>query len=191
MDPLPRHQCLIYDGQPTRHLPALAATLREKLRRNYRCLYLNSPAMVEGMRSLLASAEVDVEAETARGSLVISAEQAHLVNGRFDVNRMIETLGQTLDGALREGYFGLWASGDMSWEFGPEQDFGKLLEYEMRLEEFFEIHPEIYGICQYQKAVLPSEAMKHGLLAHPALYMNETLSLINPYYTRQAGFDAR
>src|ERR1700744_4828110 len=69
MDMLPRHQCLIYEGDPTRHLRALAATLGEKLRRNYRCLYLNSPTMVEGMRSLLAAAGVDVAAATARGSL--------------------------------------------------------------------------------------------------------------------------
>ena len=32
--------------------------------------------------------------------------------------------------ALDDGYSGLWATGDMSWEFGPAKDFSMLLEYE-------------------------------------------------------------
>jgi hypothetical protein len=49
---------------------------------------------------------------------------------------MLRTLEQTLDQALNDRYEGLWASGDMDWEFGPEKDFSKLLEYEWQLEEF-------------------------------------------------------
>jgi hypothetical protein len=43
--------------------------------------------------------------------------------------------------ALNDGYQGLWATGDMSREFGPERDFSKLLDYEWRLEELFQKHP--------------------------------------------------
>src|SRR5689334_11845894 len=48
-----RHQCLIYQGSPAGQLPAVAATIRKKLRENERCLYLNSPPMVAGLRSYL------------------------------------------------------------------------------------------------------------------------------------------
>jgi hypothetical protein len=46
MQPSPRHQCLIYEGAPSKHLPALAAIIHDKLQQNHRCLYLNSPTMV-------------------------------------------------------------------------------------------------------------------------------------------------
>jgi len=60
MNPLPRHQCLIYKGSPSLQLSAIAALVRQKVNENYRCLYLNSPVMVAGMRCYLAAAGIDV-----------------------------------------------------------------------------------------------------------------------------------
>jgi hypothetical protein len=76
MDPASRHQCLIYEGAPSRHLPAVAAATLDKLQQNYRCLYLNSPPMVAGMRSYLAAAGVDVAHEVGKASLVLSAKRS-------------------------------------------------------------------------------------------------------------------
>jgi MEDS: MEthanogen/methylotroph, DcmR Sensory domain len=187
MEPISRHQCLIYQGAPSRHLPALAALTREKLEQNYRCLYLNSPPMVAGMRSYLAASGVDVAGEIAAANLVLSSEQ-HLLDGRFDVNRMINALNGAFEQALDDGYAGLWTTGDMSWEFGPEKNFLKLLDYEWRLEDFFQQHPEFEGICQYHVDTLPLEATKQGLLCHSSLFISQTLSLINPHYIRPESF---
>jgi|SRR5580658_9432063 hypothetical protein len=188
MDAAGRHHCLIYEGPPSRHLPALSAAIQEKLQQNYRCLYLNSPQMVAGMRSYLAANGVDVFDATAKGSLVLSAEQHHLRDGRFDIEGMLHDLEQAIDQALVDGYKGLWATGDMTWELGPEKDFAKLLEYEWQLEEFIQKHPEFGGVCQYHADTLPREAMHHGLLAHPSVFINETLSLINPHYVERRSF---
>jgi hypothetical protein len=70
----------------------------------------------------------------------------------------------------------------MTWEFGPQKDFSKLLEYEWRLEEFFHNHPALGGVCMYHVDTLPKAALRQGLLAHPALFINQTLSRINPHY---------
>ena len=188
MDTAARHHCLIYNGPPSRHLPALSAAIQEKLDQNYRCLYLNSPQMVAGMRSYLAANGVDVLAATAKGSLVLSAEQNHLYDGRFDIEGMLHDLELAIEQALDDGYAGLWATGDMTWELGPEKDFTKLLEYEWQLEEFIQKHPEFGGVCQYHADTLPPEAMQHGLLAHPSVFINETLSLINPHYIERHAF---
>lgn len=180
---IPRHQCLIYEGPPSRHLPMLAAIMRQKLQQNVRCLYINSIPMVAGVRSYLAAAGVDVARETAEGNLVLSCEQSHLIDGvHFDVDGMIGMLERMLNQALEDGYDGLWATGDMTWEFGPSNDFSKLLEYEWRLEDFFRDHPEISGICQYHAETLPRAAVRAGLHSHPGLFVSETLSLINPHY---------
>src|ERR1700734_407877 len=124
MDPMPRHQCLIYAGSPSRHLAALAATMREKLEANYRCLYLNSPPMVAGIRSYLAADGLDVVQEVKNGSLVLSSDSGHLVDGVFDPARMLAMLADAVNDALAHGYAGLWATGDMTWELGSEKNFG-------------------------------------------------------------------
>lgn len=182
MRPAIQHQCLIYDGAPSRHLAAIAAVIREKLEQKHRCLYLNSRPMVAGMRSYLAAAGVDVTLEVAKHSLVLSSDQSHLTGGKFDVARMMSTLEDALGMALHDGYAGLWATGDMSFEMGHEKDLKKLLAYEWRLEEFLQAHPAMGGICQYHASTLPREMMRHGLLVHPSLFVNETLSMINPHY---------
>ena len=184
MEAIPRHQCLVYEGAPSLHLTALARAVRDKLRQNYRCLYLNTRPMVAGMQSYLAAEGVDVGHEVEKRSLLLTSEQAHLTDGRFDVKRMLKMLEEALAQALNDGYAGLWATGDMSWEMGSEKNLAKLLAYEWRLERFLQAHPEMGGICQYRADTLPREAVRQGLTAHPAIFLNETLSILNPHYTR-------
>ena len=183
-----RHQCLIYSGSPSAHLGALAATIREKLRNNFRCLYLNSPPMVAGMRSYLAAAGVDVVHATAKASLVLSSEMQQLANGTFDIDRMMALLEDALAQALDDNYQGLWASGDMTWEFGPEKDTAKLLEYEWRLEEFFQGHPELQGVCQYHAEMFSPEELRQAAVAHPGVYINETLARHNPHFRQPRAY---
>lgn len=182
MEQMLRHQCLIYDGSPARMLPAIAAIMKQKLSENLRCLYLNSPTMVAALRPYLSAAGVDVTHETAKNSLILTSDQNHLKNGHFDVDLMLGTLEEAMNQALTDGYQGLWATGDMSWEMGRDRDLEKLAEYEWRLEKFFQKHSALSGICQYHAESLPREALCHGLLAHPALFINETLARINPRY---------
>ena len=173
---------MIYGGSPAKHLPGLAALMYGKLKTNRRCLYLNSPTMVAGIRSYLAAAGLDVAHELEKGALVLSSEQSHLTNGRFDVNKMLGTLVDVLNRTLKDGYEGLWATGDMTWEFGSEKNFDKLLEYERGLEEIFRQHPALCGICQYHQDTLPIDTIEKSLRTHQAVYINATLSLINPFY---------
>ena len=182
MPQIPRHQCLVYAGSPAAHLPALAAVIRCKLTENNRCLYLNSPPMVAGLRSYLFAVGVDVPTEIEKGSLVLSSDTGHLQNGSFSIDRILGLLNDAVTQAITDGYRGLFATGDMSWEFGPEKDFSKLMDYERRLEQLFRKHPTIYGICQYHTDTLPPEAVRQGLVTHPAIFINQTLSRLNPDY---------
>jgi hypothetical protein len=156
--------------------------MREKLQEGYRCLFLNSWPMVAGMRSYLAAAGVDVAEETAKSSLILSSSQDHLVGGRFELERMVQTLHDSLAQSLSDGYEGLWATGDMTWELGPDKDFAKLLEYEFRLEQFLRENPKMGGICQYHAEIMPRNFISQSLLAHSSVFINETLSLLNPFY---------
>ena len=182
MTGIPRHQCLIYRGAPSEQLAGLALLIRKKLAGNFRCLYLNSPAMVAGIRAYLTSSGLDVHDAVVNGRLILSSSHDHLVDGAFDPKRILRMLKDAYDGALADGHAGLWASGDMAWEFGPSRDFDTLVQYERALEAFFQAHPNLQGVCQYHADVLPSDVVKSGLTLHPAIYVNETLSRLNAQY---------
>ena len=184
MESVGRHQCVIYAGAPSQLLPALAARMRQMLAANYRCLYLNSPAMVAGMSSYLAAQGIDVAHEKARKRILLSSDQSQVCGGGFDVEEMIYSLEVAVAEALTDGYTGLWASGDMMWEFGTERNLPKLGEYERRLEELFDRQPTLCGICQYHCDLLPPEILRWALLTHRALFVDETLSHINPHYAK-------
>jgi hypothetical protein len=182
MTSVPRHQCLIYRGAPMAQLASLALMIRKRLQQNFRCLYLNSPEMVAGMYAYLTSSGLDVHQAAVEGRLILSSGQSHLVNGTFDSDGMLRLLKEAYELAIKDGYAGLWASGDMAWEFGPARDFEKLVAYERALEEFFHAHPNMIGVCQYHQDVLPPEVVEDGLHVHPGIFVNETLSRINPQY---------
>ena len=188
MDTNVRHQCHIYDGSPSNGLPAVAGAAKRYLNEGYRCIYLNSPPMVAGMRSYLAAIGVDVAGESAKMSLVLSSDQRHLINGYFEVEPMLDMLQHAAAQALSDGYKGIWAAGDMTWELGPRHDFSKLLEYEWRLEDLLRKQPAIRGICQYHAGTMPREAIHDALLTHASIYINETLSRVNPHFIRTRTF---
>jgi hypothetical protein len=177
-----RHQCLIYHGAPSRHLERLAQLIVERLRRNNRCLYLNSPAMVAGMRSWLSALGLDVAWEIDKGALILSSDRSHLEDGEFNVEKMLATLQNVLAQALSDGYAGLWASGDMTWELGDRLDLPKLIQYEHALEEFMQKNYALSGICQYHRDTLPPAAMLAALQNHKAVRINETFLRFNPHY---------
>lgn len=186
-----RHQCLIYHGAPSRHLGGVARTLIENLKRRNRCLYLNSPTMVAGMRSWLSALGVDVSRELAKGALVLSSERSHLEGGEFNIEKMLAGLRQAVTQALADGFAGLWASGDMTWEMGERPDLSKLLEYEFALENFMQENLSLSGICQYHRDTLPPAAVLVALRSHQAVNLNETLMRFNPHYQPHHAVEAR
>ena len=183
---VPRHQCLIYSGHPFEQLKSLALHIRKRLETAYRCLYLNSPDMVAGIRTYLTSSGIDVHEAVTSGRLILSSAQDHLVDGAFDSARMLAMLKSEIDRALRDGYVGLWASGDMAWEFGPTADYHQLVEYERGLEEIFQTNPSLCGVCQYHADTMPRGVVEHGVALHPGIFVNETLARVNRQYVPRA-----
>ncbi len=183
MDGTKRHQCMIYEGSPSKHLEGLAQVIIAKLQANIRCLYLNSPTMVAATRSYLAAAGLDVAQEVTKGSLVLSWDAGHLVDGRFEIDRMLGMLSDAVNAALADGYSGLWATGDMTWELGSRKNFKKLMEYEIGLEEMFRSYPALSGICQYHQDTLPEEALQVAVSTHQVVYINATLARVNPFFS--------
>ncbi|MGC3945047.1 MAG: MEDS domain-containing protein [Chryseolinea sp.] len=172
-------------GAPSLKLPMLAVIIQRVLADGYRILYLNSAPMVAGLRSTLAASGVDVQTEITMGRLLMSSDPVS--SGKdFDVEGMLQKLENSLDEAIVDGYKGLWASGDMTWEFGAGKNFSRLLEYELGLEQLFRKRSELCGICQYHMDTLPNEVLHQSLLVHPELVVSDTLTRINPLYLKSS-----
>jgi hypothetical protein len=182
MDPAPRHRCSIYEGAPSMQLRRIADVAAERLAANYRCLYLNSPAMAAEFRAALLAAGIDAADAVARGTLVLSSDREHLVDGVFDIERMLASFKVAVKHALADGYAGLWGCGDVLWEFESRRNLSKLLAYEVELEELVEGEPALCGICQYHRDTLPADSVQVALFTHRAIHLNETLHYLNPYY---------
>ncbi len=176
-----RHKCLIYDGDPSEQLPVVVPLLQDGLRENWRCMYLGSPSSVEMMTSALDRRGVDLEREQRRGSLLLSSDRGHLVGGDFDPDAMIDGLVAGIDEAVKDGFVGLCATGDMRWELGEDHNFERLLEYEARLEQVFRERP-LRGICQYHRDLLPARAIADALVTHRSAYVGELLNRDNLFY---------
>jgi predicted HicB family RNase H-like nuclease len=178
-----RHQAFMDPGSSSGHIPMVAAVIKTKLEQNHRCLYFNNESMVANLRSDLMAIGVDVAHETGNNTLVFSSQMSHLNEDQtFDIDRMIATLEETLNQTLRDGYVGLWASGDIAWELGPKREFDQLQQYETQLEDFVRTHAEFSGICLYHAGVLPAAAMQTGYEMHPSFFISETESRLNPAY---------
>jgi hypothetical protein len=181
------HECLIYEGSSEHQFRALASVLDRKLKVNYRCLYMASPSMISDFRSCLVAQGTNVDGETAQGNLLLSSAQNHLLDGwQFDVESMLQMLARALEQAVSDGYQGLWATGDIAWEFGPKRDFSELVAYEVLLENFVRQNPNLGGICQYHADKLPREVVRDGLLVHHRVFADESSSFPNSWYSPES-----
>ena len=184
-----RHMCMIYQGRPTSLLPRIVPLIIDRIEKNDRVLVLGNPSMVEGAKRSLSYAGLDVEQELGKATLMFSSERPLLKNGCFDPIKMLKDLAAAVDKSVRDGYQGLWASGDMTWEFGDERNLKKLLEYEWELEKLLQRKPALSGIFQYHQSTLPLHVLGDALLTQPATYLNHTLHRVNPFFIPSESLD--
>lgn len=175
-----RHRCLVYEGHPAEQVPVLAPLIAEALREGRRCLYLGDPQMAGLVRRALADGGVAVAAEERRSALVFSSDRSHLELG-FDPRRMLATLRRSVESAVADGFAGLWASGDMRWELGADENFERLREYEALLDAAFAELP-LAGVCQYRRDMVPPGALLDALATHRTVYVDGRLCADNVFY---------
>jgi signal transduction histidine kinase len=154
--------------------------LLDGLSKNERCLYLGDGDTITMVRAALASHGVDVEGLVARSALVFSSDRPP-DDAAFDPQAMVGMLVDAIDEAVRAGFSGLCATGDMRWELGRDQNFDRLLEYEALLEGVFREKP-LRGICQYRRDTVPPQSLQDALLAHQSVYVGAHLNRDNLFY---------
>lgn len=175
------HVCTLFSS-PEEQLQAAVEYIRGGLARRERCLWISCERPVAEFREALNEAGIDVEAEEARGALVLLYKhEGHLKGGSFDPDRMIAMLHQAVKDALDAGFTGLCAGGDMAWLLDEAAGSERLAEYEARLNHFYKSHHAL-GLCMYNVRTMPTALLDHCLATHPTVRLAGSILLENPFY---------
>lgn len=172
------HACLFYDD-PVTSRTITAEYIKADLQNNECCLYLADLDAITALTDQLQN-EIDYDYETKRGALLLTSGRDYLVQGRFDGGNMIKFLRQGIDDALKAGFTGLRASGDVVYELGDDVDLVKLGEYELYLDHFF-FGKKLTGLCQYNCNVVHHDYLRNSLMCHNAVVFEQTVAVENPY----------
>jgi len=176
----PSHSCLIY-STTQEQINVTCEFLARGLMRGEKCVFLESPERLAQVRAALAAAGVEVEAEEARGALVLTSAADFRDQDHFNGDRTIGFLVQTLQGALGQGFSALRATGDMNWELGPDQDYSVLVDYEAKLDAYVGKN-RIVGLCQYRRHAISGLAICNALQTHQHVVLGQRLCANNLYY---------
>ena len=175
------HVCTLYSNRDEQ-LAAATEYIRGGLERGERCLYIVGEHTPDQFREGLRASGIDVDAEEARGALLLlTKHEGHLQGGNFDPDRMISLLRDAVKDALDSGFAGLSAAGDMTWLLDEADGSERIAEYEARLNQFYPSSRAL-GLCQYNANRLPPETLDHGIATHPHIRIGGNILLDNPFY---------
>lgn len=175
------HVCTLFSS-PEEQQTAAIEYIRQGLDRHERCLYVCGEQTPDEFRRALTAAGIDAAAEERRGALVLlTKEHGHLKGGTFDASRMISLLRQAVEDALKDGFEGLCAAGDMTWILDEAPGSEQFAEYEALLNHFYTTHRAL-GLCQYNRRRLPAAILDHGMATHPVVRIDGPILLTNPFY---------
>jgi class 3 adenylate cyclase len=173
------HCCLFFTS-PQEQVRITAPFLHSGLRAGERCVFVGDDGEVEMIRAGLKDAGISVEQEARKGRLVMTSEREYLDGGRWSTEKMLGFLQQAYDGAMQDGFTALRAAGDVSWQVGPEQDYGQVVYYETLLDMFF-IGKRMVGMCQYPRGKCPADVLG-GILSTHKIAAIDAQVCPNPHY---------
>jgi hypothetical protein len=166
------HICVVYRGIEEQ-LAVASEYLADGLRRGERVYYVaDSAEALRAFNEALAAQGID-PGEALRTTALIEATHAdaHLLDGRFDSERMLGLLNEGIESALNAGFAGLRTCGDMSWLIGDPPGADQVVEYEALLNQLF-FGTRGCGMCQYDASRLPPGLLGHALATHSTVVID-------------------
>ena len=174
------HVCTLY-STPEEHVVAAVEAIRAGLARGEKCTHICGEHATDAFRAELHRAGIDVAEEERRGAISVKTRHESYLEGEtFDPLRMLAHCEASYAEALREGFSGLCAMGDMNWVLDGVAGTERLVQYEALLNPFFATRRAI-GLCQYNRRTIPAQFLDDALATHPLLREGPHL-LSNPMY---------
>lgn len=174
------HLCAFYDTTEEQ-FALLIPFLKAGLEGGEKCFCFVDDGAVDDVHHALEQGGVPLGEYLASGQLVVlPSEKAYLRGGTFDPDWWLECVQDSINQAEREGYKGLRGAGEMTWALGGCPGSERLLEYEARINAFFQGH-RLVALCQYHRPRFPAELLLGVLKTHPRVVVGRRF-LRNFYY---------
>ena len=175
------HVCTLFTSREEQ-VNAAIDYIRGGLARGERCLYVCGEQTPDEFRAELRDAGIDASAEEKRGALIlITKREGHLKGGSFKASRMIDMLTRAVADALKAGFAGLCAAGDMTWLLDEAPGSHEIVEYEALLNHFYSSNRAL-GLCQYNRNRLSAKILDTCLATHRHIRVEGPMLLENPFY---------
>lgn len=175
------HVCGFFDSEDEQYR-VLGPFYKEGLDAGEKVLTIVDPTTRRSHRENLCRCGIDAESLEARGQLqVLGWNEAYLVDGEFDQDRMLETVDAVIAAGKQQGYPRSRITGQMGWALdgGPVSE--QLIEYEVRVNEVL-ARTRQPAVCIYDINRLTGSMMMDILRSHPLTLVRGVVQE-NPFYT--------
>ena len=178
------HACPVYQADQDQ-IDVAVAFLQIGLNRNDRCVFAGARALLPRLEDALTAAGVDVSGALQRGALSLLADdETYLRHGRFDAGEMLDLVAALESQALKSGFSGLRAVGEMSWALAGCTE-RQLLDYEQRVDAFISGRRTL-ALCQFDRRRFPPTFIHDIIRNHPIVLIGREV-FANPYYEAPGG----
>jgi hypothetical protein len=177
------HICQLYSK--VTEIPSVTARLiRVGLSLSEKCLFVAAPAQIKEFREELHKLQVDVDAMTATGQLILHSErEVFLAHGkRFDPYLLLSSHQTFTAQALRDGWQAARISIDMTWLLKDIATPELILKYEAASDAVFTFqNAPIIALMHYDHSKLMPNLVVELLKLHPISVVGKYIKR-NPFY---------
>jgi excisionase family DNA binding protein len=168
---LERHICLFFVHQDEQW-QMMRPYLLEHLGSGVPVLYIQDGTPLEQLLELLSAEGLPVDELIANGLLrIIPPEQAYLLTGRFDAQRMLAFMESAILASLAAGYDRVFLTGEMTWSLPNAPGAQEMMHYEALLNPLVDKYPGSTIVCQYDMRRFDGPSLLDALLTHPSVHI--------------------
>lgn len=168
------HLGLIYNNRKEQ-FAAIIPFIRIGLERGEKCIYVADENPAEEVLEAMRMGGINTKKYLKSGALsVVSKRETYLKNGYFDPDEMIAFLKVSTVKAKKQGYKALRVTGEMTWMLGGEKGTERLIEYEAKLNRFFQKN-DCLAICQYNRKRFSHNILVEVIHTHPTVVTGDTV----------------
>ncbi|UCE44747.1 MAG: MEDS domain-containing protein [Methanobacteriota archaeon] len=150
------------------------------LNRGDKCVYIVDDTPEDDIIEAIMSVK-DVQTHLERGDIAfLNKDEAYLKDGFFDADRMLRFVRDAEERACADGYAGLTATGEMSWQRTDAPGTDMMMSYEARLNNLCgESGPTL--LCQYEEPLFDHATLIDVIRTHPRVVLDGEWC-VNPHY---------
>ncbi len=135
-------------------------------------LYIQDGTPPKRLKAWLRAEGLNVEQLIADQLLrILSPDQAYLLTGRFDTERMLAFMESAILAAVAAGHTRVFLSGEMTWSLANSPGAAQMMAYEALLNPMLEKYPTTTIVCQYDLKRFNSSSVLDALLTHPTAHL--------------------